>query len=57
MTVESVDAQGAVHCVWFQNGKGQLATRAFSAGALEAVPSRVARVHRSESPAAKDDRY
>ncbi|WP_363321953.1 DUF2158 domain-containing protein [Phreatobacter sp.] len=35
MTVESVDDQGKVHCVWFQAGKGRLECRAFVVAALE----------------------
>lgn len=46
MTVESIDALGAVHCVWFQSSKGQLSTRAFVATALELVPSKAVTIHR-----------
>lgn len=46
MTVESIDANGAVHCVWFKNPKGQLSSRAFVATALEVVPSKAVHIHR-----------
>lgn len=48
MTVESIDANGAVNCVWFQNGKGQLSSRSFVAKALEVVPLKAVRIHRPD---------
>lgn len=56
MTVESIDDQGMVHCIWFNNGKGLLAQRAFIAQALEAVPVRRLRIDHPDGARSKSDR-
>ena len=45
MTVESIDEQGLVHCVWFPGNKGQPVSRAFASEILEQVAARATRVH------------
>jgi uncharacterized protein YodC (DUF2158 family) len=54
MTVESINDQGMVHCVWFLTGRGQLADRAFAAGSLEPVPAKIVRIRGSEVSGSSD---